>query len=529
MRLLLAAFLGATWLAGAATVSVTEFGVIPDDELDDAAVINQVLAGAQPGDTVALPEGRLMVESALKVPSGVILRGAGRDKTLLVHAGEKPHVFIEMREVEDVEIADLALDGLNRPLATQGILAVKSESILVHHVAVRNFVDTGAFGPHGIQFTGTSHSVIRDNLIENIAPDDPWGAGMRVADSCAHNQILRNRIHNTGRGGIFTNGHSTDAEIRENVISGSHGIAFAIEVHSGGVRTVVEDNVVDHGLSIVSPNCAVRRNVVVDLSDTWESYGIEGGGGPDGVVTDNVIGYGQGQGISLSGATHHMLWARNRFADCSQWGMQIQGHSEEQRIRCLYFRDNTFTRMKKGHPSARYPGHDGQAIRFNGHAEYIVFDHNRITDNAGLAVQITSGEDVNHLIFRDNTIVGNLQGVMSPYVGNAIIWQGNLVADNGPAVQPTDGGEEGKPPTAACVIPATAMVGEPVTFQNASEPGSEPIDHVLWDFGAGIPSSESSPTFAYDRVGEYQVALVVWDQAGRASLAPAKTIRVLPR
>jgi hypothetical protein len=137
---------------------------------------------------------------------------------------------------------------------------------------------------------------------------------MRVADSCSHNQILRNRIHNTGRGGIFTNGKSTDAIIRGNVVSGSHGIAFAIEVHSGSARTVVEDNVVDHGLSIVSPNCAVRRNVVVDLSDTWGSYGIEGGGGPDGVVTDNVIEYGQGQGISLSGATHHMLWARNRFS-----------------------------------------------------------------------------------------------------------------------------------------------------------------------------------------------------------------------
>lgn len=529
MRYLTILFLAVASLASAEVLRTAELGVIPDDESDDAAAINQVLAGAQPGDTVSLPAGRLVVETALKVPSGVVLCGAGQDRTILVHAGEKPHIFIELREVNDVGIADLALEGGNRPQAVQGILAAKCERILVHHVAIRNFVDTGTFGPHGIQFTGTSHSVIRDCLIENIAPDDPWGAGMRVADNCSHNQIIRNRIHNTGRGGIFTNGKSTDAVIRENVISGSHGIAFAIEVHSGSVRTVVEDNTVDHGLSIVSPNCAVRRNVVVDLSDTWESYGIEGGGGPDGVVTDNVIGYGQGQGISLSGATHHMLWARNRLTDCSQWGMQIQGSSEEHRIRCLYFYDNTFARMKKGHPSARYPGHDGNAIRFNDHAQYIVFDHNRIIDNASLAIQVTSGKDVNHLVFVNNTFADNLQGVINHYPGDALVWQDNLVTGPGADALPADGGETGQAPVAACTVPATARMGEPVAFQNTSAPGSEPIDHVLWDFGAGVPSSEPNPTFTYEQVGEYQVSLVVWDQTGRASLAPAKTIRILPR
>jgi hypothetical protein len=523
-----ATFFGMVLALGAATYEVTEFGVVPNDETDDAAAINQVLAQAVAGDTVVLPEGRLVLESVLKVPGGVTLRGAGQDKTMLIHAGDKPHGFIEIRQAEEVEIADLGIDGGNRPEATGGILAVKSEQILVHHVTVRNFVDTGSFGPHGIHFTGTSHSTIRDCLIENIAPEDDWGAGMRVADNCSHNQMIRNRIHNTGRGGIFTNGGCTDTVIRENVISGSHGIAFAIEVHSGSVRTVVEDNVVDHGLSIVSPNCAVRRNVVVDLSDTWESYGIEGGGGPDGVVTDNVIEYGQGQGISLSGSTHHMLWARNRFSNCSQWGMQIQGADEEKRIRCLYFYDNTFNRIKRGHPSARYPGHDGHALRFNDHSEYIVFERNRLTDNAGLAIQLTSGKDVNHLFFIGNVIAGNAMGPINSYPGNAIVWQDNLVAGNGTDTVPVHGGEEGEPPTASFEIPATVRVGEPIPLRNTSTPGSEPIDHVLWDFGAGVPAAESEPAFVYDRVGEFTVGLVVWDQTGRASLAPFRTIRVLP-
>jgi hypothetical protein len=507
---------------------VAELGVVADDDKPDAAAINEILAKAKPGSTVALPQGKLLIEEPIKVPSNILLCGTGRDQTLLVHVGEKPHVFIQMREAEDVEIADLALDGRNRRQATQGIVASKCNRIQVHHVAVRNFVDTGEFGPHGIKFSGTSNSVICDNLIENIAPEDEWGAGMRVSDNCSHNQILRNRIHNTGRGGIFTNGKSTDAIVRDNVISGSHGIAFAIEIHSGSVRTIVEDNVVDHGLSIVSPNCAVRRNVVVDLSDTWGSYGIEGGGGPDGVVTDNIIEYGQGQGISLSGSTHHMLWARNRFANCSQWGMQIQGHSEEKRIRCLYFYDNTFRRMLTGHPSARYPGHDGNAIRFNDHSEYIVFDHNRIADNGARAIQITSGKDVNHMWFLKNTFSRNRRGLMDPYPGTAIVWENNIVDGNGADAQPKTHGETGTPPTASFTIPATAKIGETVTFQNTSKKGSEPIDHVLWDFGAGVPSTETNPSFAYDRIGEYTVSLVVWDKSGRASLATNQTIRILP-
>ena len=44
---------------------------------------------------------------------------------------------------------------------------------------------------------------------------------------------------------------------------------LGIEVHSGSFRTVVEDNVVDHGLSIVSGNCAVRRS-----ADTWQASSL---------------------------------------------------------------------------------------------------------------------------------------------------------------------------------------------------------------------------------------------------------------
>lgn len=512
--------------AGAAELSVARFGAVPGDAADDAAAINAAIVQTQPGDTVTIGEGTFVLDDSVVLKTGVTLKGAGQEKTRIVHSGLNPHSMIRMKEASDVEISDLTLDGASSPKALQGIVGPQCDRLYIHHLTIRDFVDTGEFGPHAILCSGTSNSVYSDNTILNMAPDDPWGAGIRVSEPCTNNRILRNTIHNTGRGGIFTNNGATDVIISENIVTGSHGIAFAIEVHSGSVRTVVEDNIVDHGLSIVSANCAVRRNIVVDPTGTWGSYGIEGGGGPDGVVTGNVIDYGQKQGISISGAQHHMLWARNRFVNCSQWGIQLQGPAEDDRIRCLYFFRNTFSKVKRGHPSARYPGHDGHAIRFNNHVEHVVFDGNHITDNAGLGIQVTSGKDVNHLTFIDNVITNNAMGSLNHYPGDAITWENNLVAGNGTDKDLETKGLTGEPPVASFSAPATARVGEPVQFRcTASSQGSE-IDHVLWDFDAGIPATELTPTTTYQKPGAYRVTLVVWDKAGRAGRPAEATIRI---
>ena len=300
-----------------------EFGAIPDDDKDDAAAINRALAQAQSGDTVTLAEGTFLLSSHLQLQGGVTLKGAGQEKTRLVFCGEAKHCFIRMSKISKAEVCHLTLDGRCNPKAIQGIVAAECTSLSLHHLTIQNFADTEDFGPHGILLSQTSDSVISDNTIRNIAPEDPWGAGMRVGDGSLRNVIERNRIDKTGRGGIFTNNGAADAVIRENVITGSGGIGFAIEVHSRSDRTLVEDNVVDHGLSIVSGNCAVRRNIVTAADGTWKAYGIEGGGGPDGVVTGNIIHYGQIEGISLSGAAPHMFWARNQFVCCTMWGLSL--------------------------------------------------------------------------------------------------------------------------------------------------------------------------------------------------------------
>ncbi|MDA3926080.1 MAG: right-handed parallel beta-helix repeat-containing protein [Kiritimatiellae bacterium] len=500
-------------------------GAVPDDGKDDSAALNQAFEAAKPGDVFLLPEGTFHIAARVRLSSGVTLKGSGQDKTRLVFAGEKRINLIELKELSGVEICQLTIDGLNSPMAGQGIVASKSSKIYLHHLTIQNFVDTGSFGPHAILLSGTSDSVISDNTIRNIAPEDEWGAGMRVGDHSLRCVIERNNIDNTGRGGIFTNNGATDAEIRDNVITRSGGIGFAIEVHSGSVRTVIEDNVVDHGLSIVSGNCAVRRNIVTDADGRWKAYGIEGGGGPDGIVTDNIIHYGQIMGISMSGGhTRRIFWGYNQFVCCSMWGMQIQGQSDEKNIHSLYFYKNSFSRTMKGHPSVVYKGADGHAIRLNNHVSNIVFDSNRIENNGGQGFQIL-GKDVNRLTFVNNVIANNRSASIRNYPGDTVLWANNLVAGNKTNIVFKTCGDFGVMPQASFTVQANARVGEKVSFKNTSK-DVENIEHVLWDFDDGIPCMEINPVHIYPKPGLYRINLLVWNKDGNVARAKECMIRV---
>ncbi len=515
---------GALSLAAAAARPAGGWGALPDDDKDDAAAINRALAEAQPGDTVTLPEGTFLLSEPLQVKSGLTLEGAGQEKTRLVFSGVKPHALIGLHSVTQAVICHLTVDGLNNPKASQGLVGSRCAALSLHHLTVQNFVDTGGFGPHGILLSATSDSVISDNTIRNIAPEDEWGAGLRVGDKSVRNVIARNVIDNTGRGGIFTNNGASDAVIRENVVTRSGGIGFAIEVHSGSDRTLVEDNVVDHGLSIVSERCAVRRNIVTDAGGSWKAYGIEGGGGPYGIVTDNIIHYGQIEGISLSGFSHHMLWAYNQFVCCSMWGMQIQGPSESNRINTLYFYNNTFSRTLRGHPSVPYKGADGHAVRINNHASHLTFDSNRFTDNGGQAFQIL-GRDVNCLTFVNNVIANNASASIRDYPGDTVVWENNRVVGNKTNAVLESRGDLGNRPAASFSAPDRARSGEPVVFKNTST-DADAVTQVLWDFGDGLPCTELSPAHTYQRPGVYRVNLLVWNRRDNVARAAERTIWV---
>ena len=65
------------------TLNVTDHGAKADDSTDDTAAFVAALGVAKAGDVVGIPAGIFIIKKKLTVPSGVVLQGAGQDKTIL--------------------------------------------------------------------------------------------------------------------------------------------------------------------------------------------------------------------------------------------------------------------------------------------------------------------------------------------------------------------------------------------------------------------------------------------------------------
>jgi hypothetical protein len=115
--------------------------------------------------------------------------------------------------------------------------------------------------------------------------------------------------------------------IRNNRVDGSKGEGLGIEICGGCLRSLIEDNVVDHWISVNGGRqSAVRRNVIASDDATLKLLGIELIA-RDVVVTDNVVKRGAYIGLSVSNkpVKDNILWSYNTVRDCVQWGAQLQG------------------------------------------------------------------------------------------------------------------------------------------------------------------------------------------------------------
>jgi len=98
-----------------------------------STAISAAVARAQPGDTIRLPQGTFELAEPIRPKSGIKLLGAGQEKTRLVYQGAAPGVFISLNGCEDVEIAQMTLDGRNNPLVQQGVSGSDSRRLWLHH------------------------------------------------------------------------------------------------------------------------------------------------------------------------------------------------------------------------------------------------------------------------------------------------------------------------------------------------------------------------------------------------------------
>jgi hypothetical protein len=295
--------------------------------LTDSNAFERAVSQVQPGRTVNLPAGVFAITEPMRLPSGARLIGAGEDKTILHYAGPNPGVMISLQHCEDVEVGHLTLDAQNNPNVQQGISGTDARRLKLHHLTIRNLAKGAGFGPHGILFAGVNptraggvtDSEVSDCFIEHIAPDAAFGCGIRFSWGSSRNRVVRNTIRGTGRGGIFGDNGSTDLLISGNVVTGSGGEGLGIEVWEYCDRSVIEDNRLDHWLSI---------------------------------DTDNVVHDGQQIGFSVSNINpkDYAYWGYNTVLNCIQWAAQFQGEKSGIAFHYFYHCQFNHTSSNRGKP-----------------------------------------------------------------------------------------------------------------------------------------------------------------------------------
>jgi parallel beta-helix repeat protein len=498
------------------------------------SAIAAAILRAAPGDTVHLPAATFVLTEPIRPRSGIKLIGEGIEKSFVVYAGGKPASMIDIEGCENLEIAQLTLDGRKNPLIHQGISGSRSRRLWLHDLGIRNLADVKTWGPHAILFSGRSPTMeggvtdswISNCRIDNIGVGADFGGGIRLAWGCVRNQVLGNTITNTGRGGIFGD-HSAELVIRNNRVSGSGGEGLGIEIWGGCPRSLIENNAVDHWISVdQGTQSAVRRNLVGYGDNTLKGYGIEIIA-RDVVVTDNVVKRGAQIGLSVSNkpVKENVFWGYNTVSDCIQWAAQLQGESGG--IARHYFYRCNFEGTIRGDPQAVYRNDSGHGLRINGNCRQLVFDNCRFRGNGGYGLQLL-GQGVGEISLLHCLISANgLAGVSGLSSYAAIELTDCKAAGNGNDTLPVSKPLPTPPPAADFRVPETIRAGEPAPFACASRAASGTIVQRLWDFNQGIPEVTANPKHTFDRPGKYRVTLIVWDSAGRGGHAE-KMVEVLP-
>jgi PKD domain/Pectate lyase superfamily protein len=499
------------------SLDVTEYGAVVNDGIDDGAGIAAAINLSTAGDTLFFPPGTYQISAPIEPNTGTILLGDTVGVSTIRFEGFQDGALIQIDDRSDVEVGFLVLDGSDNPRALDGIVASASKRLRLHHLRIRRFVETAGFGPHGIYFSSSvTDAVISDNIIEDIAPFYRWGAGIRLAHGSSRNQVLRNTISNTGRGGIVANDGSTDLVIRQNVISRTNGTGLGIELWNGCNRAVVEDNTLDHWLSLdASDYVAVRRNVITDPSGKLKFAGLELAGGRFNVFTDNVVDEGAKIGISVSSTTakEYNFWAYNTIRNASRWGAQIQGETSGASF--LYFYSNRFENSGVG-STADSKRH---GFRVNGDTHFLTLEENFFIGNQGLGLQI-SGDNIDQFRVLGNTFTENTEASaeIDPDVSE-FMWSDNSVSGNGLDVQPASRGVTRSRPLVSIRSSTFAVTGESVSFESKTLNSDERITNVLWDFEDGIPATDNVSEHIYTAPGTYRVSLIVWDESGESARA----------
>jgi parallel beta-helix repeat protein len=171
------------------------------------------LIKAKPGSVIEIPAGKWQLDRGLSLKvSGVTLKGAGMDKTILSFKGQKAGAEGLLVDASDFTIEDLALEDSKG----DALKVVGGRNIVIRNVRTEwtngPATENGAYGIYPVQTENT--------LIEGVVAIGASDAGIYVGQS--RNVVVRNSRAERNVAGIEIE-NTIGADVYDNVATGNTG------------------------------------------------------------------------------------------------------------------------------------------------------------------------------------------------------------------------------------------------------------------------------------------------------------------
>lgn len=363
---------------GGALVDLMDFGATPnDDSDDDAPPIRNALAQISNGGTLQLPEGTLHLNSTIRVPSGVVIRGHGRTLTQLVFSDTNTAFSIDPGGT-DITLRDFGIDSPNPDFAYGVFIGSNSgnnaERIWINSLEIQNF------SSRGIQVRNANHVKIENCYIHHATNlgGGGFGYGIALNDSNNHNNWITECVI----GPVIRHGVLIQFSAHHNLVE--NNICFettedAYDLHG-------EDEYANE----LRFNLAYWDNPE-NIEGSPAGFGIGNTGsthdnsGPNNWIHHNEV-YGFDIGLEVTQQSHIQYIDGNHFHDNLGEGVHIHNGGGNG----VFIRGNTLTGNKIGISATR--------------SGSLTIEANQINDNE-LGLLLTS--DIDDYTIRLNDLMGN--------------------------------------------------------------------------------------------------------------------------
>jgi len=407
------------------TYDITDYGAIPDDQIDDARAFVKILSAHPSNMQIRIPSGTFLINTSIDLRNNDNVTILGEGSRSIIKLTTQDNII--RVESKNIVIKDLALDGNSRysRAANDGITTgFHANNLLLQNVYIHN--TTG----HAIQVLASKNAIINNCRFENIGfegVNSHISGGAICLNSVDGARITNNQINGFfGDGGIFTSGggvmgFTKNVLIDNNTITGGH---------------------TDEGSGIhiwQGTNLIITNNIIHDSKLLYNSDSIHQGiNGISIFYGDNIVLYRNevyrvsGVGLEIHGINIHVVdnyvhkFIENGSYACGFWLSAANALLENNTIE-----DFTNFGILIGNDDVT---NDGQLHMYPSNNEQIINNIIRDTkimehkDSSGIRI-ILEGGDKKYLTIRDNKLINNMYGIWKSGSGQLIdpILMGNTI------------------------------------------------------------------------------------------------------